>query len=59
MVGVDTAFATDAYTLPPTLAPVTGSIPVPKQLCSASGRGLETPPTVSDHAVLAIVFANY
>ena len=50
VVGADhaptTAFATEAYTLSP--GPLI-SVPVPKQLGSASGRGLETPPTVSDH----------
>ena len=59
VVGVDhapaTAFATEAYRLSPG-API--SVPLPKQLGSASGRGLETPPTVSDHAVLTIVVAN-
>ena len=45
-----TAFATEAYTLSPISAPVLGP---------ASGRGLETPPTVSDHVVLTIVIANY
>ena len=35
---------------------VSGSILVPKG--SASGQGLETPPTVSDHAVPRIVVAN-
>ena len=62
VVGADhastTALATEAYTLssgPPVSAPVSGSIPVPKQLGSSSGQGLETPPTVSDHAVLKIV----
>ena len=66
MVGVDhaptTAFATEAYTLPPgpsVSVPVSGSMPVLKQLGSASGRGLETPPTVSDPAVHTIVVANY
>ena len=34
------------------------SITVPKQLGSASGQGLETLPTVNEHAVL-IVVANY
>jgi hypothetical protein len=70
-VGVDhapiTVFATEAYT--PTMTPspglpisvpVSGSIPVPEQL-SAGDRELEleTPPTVSVHAVLTIVIANY
>ena len=56
VVGVDhapsTVFATEAYTpspSPPVSMPISGSIPV--QLGSASDRGLETPPTVSDHAV--------
>ena len=60
VVGVDhaptTAFAAEAYTLSPS-SPV--SVPVPKQLGSPSGQGLENPPTVSDHAVLTIVVANY
>ena len=60
VVGADyastTAFATEAYTLSP--GPPT-SVLVPKQLGSASGQGLEIPPTVSDHAVLTIVVANY
>ena len=62
MVGIDhtptTAFATEAYTLSPISAPVSesGSIPVPKQLDSVpSGQGLETPSTVSDHAVLTML----
>ena len=66
VVGVDhaptTAFASEAYTLfsgPPISMLVSGSIPVTKQLGSASGRGLETPPTVSDHAMLTIVVVNY
>ena len=64
VVGVDhaptTAFATEAYTPspgPPISVPVSGSISM--QLGSASGQGLETPPTVSDHAVHTIVVANY
>ena len=65
VVGVDhapKAFATEAHTLspgPPILAPISGSIPAPKQLGSASGLELETPSTVSDHAVHMIVVANY
>ena len=43
-----TSFATEAYTLSPG-API--SMRVPKELGSASGQGLETPPTVSDHAI--------
>ena len=62
VVGVDHAgFATEAHTLPPIFpisVPVSASSPVPKQLGSASGRGLETPSTVSDHAVLTIFVAN-
>ena len=58
-VGVDDAptFATKAYTPPdpPISVPISGLIPVPKRLGSASGRGLETPTTVSVHAVLTIV----
>ena len=37
---------------------VSGLIPVLKELGSASGQGLETPPTVSAHAVLTIVVAK-
>jgi hypothetical protein len=66
VVGVDhaptTAFATEAHTLSPGLpfsVPVSRSTPLPKQLGSASDLGLETPPTVSDHGVHAIVLANY
>ena len=51
-----TAFATEAYTPSPGLAI---SVSVPNQLGSASVRGLETPSTVSNHALLAIVVANY
>lgn len=64
VAGIDhvpiTASATDsvAYTLSPIPAPVSGLIPVPKQLDSAGDRGLEASPTVSDHAVLKIVVAN-
>jgi hypothetical protein len=50
------AFATEACTLSP--GPQI-SVPVPKQLGSASGQGLETLLTVSDFAVLTIVAANY
>ena len=63
VVGVDhtptTEFAAEACTLssgPPISVPV---LPVPKQLGSASGRGLESPPAVSDHAMLMIIIANY
>ena len=66
MVGVGhastTVYATDSevYTLPSiSPVPVSGSIPVAEQLVSASGQGFETPPTVSDHAVLMIVVADY
>ena len=66
VVGVDhaptTALATEVYTLsqdPPISVPVSGLVPVTKQLGSVSGRGLETPPTVSIHAVITIVVANY
>jgi hypothetical protein len=52
--GVDHAPTTDALSPGPPI-----SVPVPKQLDSASGRGLETQPTVSDQAVLMIVVANY
>jgi hypothetical protein len=57
-----TVFATEAYTqsLGPSISvPVSGLILVPKQLGSASGGGLETSPTVGDHAVPMIVVANY
>ena len=45
----------------PNSVPVSGSIPMPgpKQLGSASGGGLETRRTVSGHAVLAIIVADY
>jgi hypothetical protein len=60
LIGVDhvptPAFATEAYTLSPG-SPVT--VPAPKQHGSASGRRLETQPTVSDHAVLTIVVTDY
>ena len=59
VVGVDrptTAFATEVYIPIPGL-PI--SAPVPKQLGSASGRGLEIELTVSDYAVLTIVAVNY
>ena len=63
VVGVDhaptAAFATETCTLSPGSVPVSASMPVSEQLGSASGRDLETPPTVSDHAVLTIVVANY
>ena len=65
VVGVDhaptTAFATETPSRPSISVPVSDSEPLParKQLGSASGRGLESSPTVSDHAVLMIVFANY
>jgi hypothetical protein len=65
VVGVDhapTAFATEAYTLSPgpsISVPISGSIPALKQLGSASSLELETPSTVSDHAVHMIVVANY
>ena len=58
VAGVDhaftTVFATEAYTLSPG-SPISGS----KQLGSTSGGGLGAPSTVSDHAVLTIVIANY
>ena len=57
VVGVDrTVYATEADKLsrgPPI------PVPVPTQLGSDSGEGLETPPIVSDYAVLTIVVANY
>jgi hypothetical protein len=59
VVGVDHAPTTSvANTLSPGLPislPVSGSILVPKQFGSASGGGLETSPTVSDHAVSTVV----
>ena len=61
VVGVDhaftTVFATELSPASPILLPVSGLIPA--QLDSASGRGLETPPTVSDHTVHTIVVADY
>ena len=60
-----TAFAREAYTLPPgppISVPAVSElelISVSKQLDSASGRGLETPSTVGDHVVHTIVIANY
>jgi hypothetical protein len=48
-----TPFATTLSPGPPR------SVPVPKQLSSASGRGLEIQPTVSDNSVLTIVVTNY
>ena len=65
VVGVDdaptAALTTEANTLAlsPILVPVSGSISVHKQPGSAGGRGLETPTTVSDHALLAIVVNNW
>ena len=50
VVGVDHA-PTTVSPGPPISVPDSGSIPVHQQPGSASGRGLETPPTVSDHAV--------
>ena len=63
MVGVDraptTVFDSEANTLgPPISMPISGSIPVPKQLGFASGRELETLPTVSDYAVLTQLSFN-
>ena len=60
MVGVDAPTTASAKTLSPA-PPMSDSesVPVPKQLSSASGRGLETQPTVSDNSVLTIVVANY
>jgi hypothetical protein len=51
-----TAFAAEGYTSFPG---TTISVPVPNHLDSASGRGLEALPKVSDHAVLTIVVVNY
>ena len=60
-------FATDAYTLPPSspgppissssVPVVSGSMPVQlgSESQAASDRGIETLPTVSDHAMLTIV----
>ena len=56
--------ATEAYTSslsgPPISVSISGVIPARNQLSSTSGpgKGLETPPTVSDHAVLTIVVVN-
>ena len=52
------AFTTESYTLS-SGSPILVLIPVAKQLGPASGGGLETPPTVSDHSMLTIVIANY
>ena len=65
MVDVDHAptitFTSEAYSppVPPISVPVSELIPVPKELNSVSGQRLESPPTVSNHAVLTIVVANY
>ena len=67
MVDIDyapTTVSAEAYTSsppgPPISVPISELIADPKQLSSStSGRGLETPPTVSDHAVPMIVVANY
>ena len=69
MVDIDHAptitVATEAYTSSPpgpSAVPISELILVPKQFSSSSsGNGIETPlaATVSDHAVLAIVVANY
>ena len=60
VIGVDhaptTAFAMEAYT-PSSGLPTT--VPVPNQLSSDGSRGLETPSTVSIHAMLTIIVANY
>ena len=54
MIGVDDHAPITSSTGPPIF------ISGPDQLGSASGRGLESPPpTVSDHAALMIVVANY
>ena len=50
-----TVFTKEPFTGPPILA----HVPSGNQLGSASGRGLEIPPTVGDFAVLTIVVANY
>lgn len=55
-VGVDEPTSTFAQTLSPS-PPI--SVPVPMQLSSASGRELETQPTVSDSAVLTIIVSIY
>ena len=66
VVGVDhvptTAFAMEAYvptTGPTTSVPLSGLIPVHKEPGSAASQGLETLPTVSECAMLAIVIAHY
>ena len=51
------AFATELSRGSPISLSVSGLIPV--QLDSVSGRGLETPPTVSDHTVHTIIVSNY
>ena len=59
VVGVDRALASTVFAMNTNASPDPPiSVPGPKQLDSASGRRLETSPTVSDHAVLAIVVAN-
>ena len=62
--GPTTTVATEAYISsppgPPISVPISELIPVPRQFSSSySGQGLETPPTVSDHAVLTFVVANH
>ena len=56
MIGAPTTvFVAESYT--PSPDPLI-SVPVAKRLGSASGRGLETLPTVSEHVVLTTVNAN-
>ena len=54
IAGVDDAPTTDTLSPTPRIP-----MPVPKELDSASGRALDTQPTVSDPAVLTIVVVNY
>ena len=54
IAGVDHAPTTDTLSPNPPI-----SMRVPKELDSASGRALDTQPTVSDPAVLTIVVVNY
>ena len=49
IAGVDHAPTTDTLSPSPPI-----SVSVPKELDSAGGRGLDTQPTVSDHAVLTM-----
>ena len=59
-----TTVVAEAYTSspprPPSSVPISELIPAPKQFSSStSSIGLDTPPTVSDHALLTVVVANF